>query len=317
MRRGPDAETLPRTMKRTSFVVASIFVLAATTGCKKLIKAAADGGAASSTASAEPKEATPKETGTKLTKKPAAVGQKRSEDTEMQMKLKLKMAGKEMKLDQSETQKKDEEVLEVTNGAITKLKVTYTQDDKTQSENDKPAKAKPSPVNGKTYIVTVKDGKTVVLNDKEKPAPKAEAAHVEHDYHAFGKPDPFTAAIPDRPLKDGEEVPELASAIVAEMLSNQKQGKDDKLTIDSAKVIFKGKDGDNGVFDVSMNLSGGDPQMKIAVPLTGKYSARLSDGWPAALDLSGPVSLVLGEKDKAAGVTGEGTVSLKQTYTYK
>src|SRR5262249_978885 len=118
--------------------------------------------------------------------------------------------------------------------------------------------------------------------------------------------------------KDGEDLPDLANALKDEMLSNQKSDNPkESLAIDAPKVSFKDKEGDNGVFNVSMSLSGGDPQMKIAVPLAGTYSARVADGWPAALDLSGPVSLVLGDKDKAAGVTGEGTVALKQSYTYK
>ncbi len=302
-------------MKRIAVLAVSVLALASGTGCKKLIQAAADAGPPG----AEPKQSTPVETGTKFTKKPLAVGQKRSSDSTQTVKMKVKAAGQEFNVEETEVQKKDEEILELAGDAITKLKVTYTEDDKTSSGiGGGKAKTKATAINGKTYIIQSKDGKVTVHTDKEKPAPKNEEKLVLKDYGSFGKADPMMASMPDRALKDGEDLPELANALRDETLSNQKSDNPkESLTIDGAKVSFKGKDGDNGVFDVSMNLSGGDPQMKIAVPLTGKYSARLADGWPAALDLSGPVSLVLGEKDKAAGVTGEGTVSLKQTYTYK
>lgn len=301
-------------MKHRSLVVLAALALSVS-GCKKLVAAAADAGAANGT---EAKDAPPKETGTKLTKKNPAVGQKRTEDTKTEMNIKLKMLGKDMKLAETENQKKDEEVLAVDGSAVTKMKVTYTEDDKTQAENDKPAKTKNTAINGKSYIVTLKDGKVVVLNDKEKPAPKNEAALVEKDYHSFGKPDPFMAAIPDRPLKEGDEVPELADAIKKEMLSNQRsQGKDDKLVVDSAKVIFKGKDGDNAVFDVSMNMKADAAFLKMSMPLTGKMSLRVNDAWPATLQMDAPINLDLTDKDKQAGLDGSGTVKISSTYTYR
>jgi hypothetical protein len=298
------------------FIAVSALLLTGGTGCKKLLSAAAEAGAGA--ASAEPKDAPPKETGTKFTKKGPAVGQKRSEETKTEVNLKLKMLGKDLKLEEVENQKKDEEVLAVDGANITKMKVTYTQDDKTQTENGKAGKTKPTSINGKTYIVSLKDGKVVIQNDKEKPAPAKEAALVEKDYHAFGKPDPMTGAIPDRSLKDGEEVPELAEALKQEMLSNQRTtGKDDKVSIDAAKVTFKGKEGDVGVFDVSMNMKGDAGLFKMSMPLTGKMSLRVADAWPTTLALDGPINLDLSDKDKAAGVEGTGTLKVTSTFTYK
>jgi hypothetical protein len=304
-------------MKHRSLVVVACAGLFLTVmpGCKKLISAAADAGATGT----EPKDAPPKETGTKFTKKNPAAGQKRTDDTHSEMKLKLKLLGKEMKLDETENKKKDEEVLEAAGAAITKMKVTYTQNEKIQSENDKPAKTKPSAIAGKTYILTLKDGKLVVLNDKEKPAPKNEASLVEKDYHSFGKADPMLAAIPDRALKDGEELPELGEALKQELMSSQKSGngKDEKLTVDAVKVVFKGKEGDVGLFDVSLNMKADAAFMKMSMPLTGKMSLRVNDAWPASLTMDGPINLDLTDKDKQAGVEGSGTLKIASTYTYK
>ena len=305
-------------MKCIAVLGISVLALTSQIGCKKLLQAAADAGPSAATSAAEAKQSTPAEIGTKFTKKPPSVGEKRSSDVTSNVKMKIKAGGQELKLDETETQKKDEEVLEVSGDTITKLKVTYTEDDKTSTGVTGKAKTTKTPINGKTYILAMKDGKVVVTTDKDKPAPKNEEKAVVKDYSSFGKPDPFTAAIPTRALKDGEELPELASAIKDEMLSNQKSDSaKDSITIDTAKVSFKGKDGDVGTFDVAMNVTAGDPNMKMAMPLTGKMSLRTSDAAPTALDLSGPVNLVLSDKDKASGVTGDGTFSVKMAYTYK
>ncbi|HEY8077320.1 MAG TPA: hypothetical protein VIF62_24510, partial [Labilithrix sp.] len=133
-------------MKRITVLAVSVLALTSGSGCKKLLQAAADAGPAG----AEPKQSTPADTGTVFTKKPPTVGMKLTEESTMNMTLQLKMLGKDLNLQQSEIQKKDEEVLEVTGNTITKLKVTYTEDDKTESDNGGKSKTKATAINGKT-----------------------------------------------------------------------------------------------------------------------------------------------------------------------
>jgi hypothetical protein len=258
------------------------------------------------------KESAPKETGVKFTKKQPTVGAKRTEDTKSDTAMKLTMAGKVMEIQSAESSKKDEEILEVANNAITKVKVTFTEDSKSMAEGGKPAKAKASAIAGKTYTVVSKDGKTSVLNDKDKPAAKPEADLVQKQYKSLGTPDPMLNAIPDRALKEGEEVPELGEAFVKAMKDH-----DDKSTIENVKVTFKKKEGDNGLFDIALTIKSGEGPFKMQVPLKGTVTLRTADGWPSALSLSGPLDLLLTEKDKKSGVEGGGTLNITSSYTYK
>jgi hypothetical protein len=304
-------------MKRLTILATTLAFVVLGTACKKDEAKADHAGAAGSAsagglASGAAKQSPPPETGLKFGKKALAVGAKRSESSISDMAMKLAMAGKVNEMQMTESGKKDEEILEVANNAIMKLKVTYTEDSKSMGEGGQPAKAKPSPLVGKTYIVASKDGKVVVLTDKEKPAPKAEASLVEKQYKSLGKPDPMLAAMPDRALKDGEDVPELAAAITQSMKDH-----DDKTKLEGAKITFKKKDGDNGIFDVAMTIKSDDGPFKMSVPLKGTVTMRVADGWPSTLELSGPLSFDLSDKDKKSGVEASGSLKLNSTYSYK
>ena len=308
-------------MKRLTILATTLAFVVLGSACKKpdanKDPAAAGSGSAGAGASAmasggSPKESTPAETGVKFTKKQPAVGAKRTEDMKSEMAMKLTMAGKVNEMQMEETSKKDEEILEVANNAIMKLKVTYAEDSKSMAEGGKPAKAKPSALTGKTYTVASKDGKLTVLNDKDKPASKPEAALIEKQYKSLGKPDPMLVAMPERALKEGDEVPELSAALAKAMKEH-----DEKTTIEGSKVTFKKKDGDNGIFEVAMTVKSADGPFKMSVPLTGTLSLRMADAWPTSMDLTGPLAFDLNDKDKKQGVEGGGTLKIKSTYTYK
>jgi len=228
--------------------------------------------------------------------------------------MKLTMLKKTMEMAEDESVKKEEEVLEVSGDKVTKLKVTFLEDAKSMTEGGKPKLAKPSPIAGKTYVLVSKDNKTTVLNDKEKPAPQAEAKLVSKQYGSFGKPDEMMAALPDRVLKEGEAVPELADGLAKEMKAHTK---DDKMTVEGVKVTYKGKEGDAGVFEVEMTMRVAEGPFKMTMPLKGKVSLRMADGWPSTLALEGPLNFDLTEKDKAQGVEGGGTIKMSSSYAYK
>lgn len=306
-------------MKRLTILATTLALVVLGSACKKgdpkkdpTAAASASAGAGAVVAAGTPKESPPPETGVKFTKKQPAVGAKRTEDMKSDMAMKLTMAGKVNEMQMAESSKKEEEILEVTNNAIMKVKVTFAEDAKSMAEGGKPAKAKPSAIAGKTYIVASKDGKISVLNEKEKAAPKPEASLVEKQYKTLGKPDPMLLAMPERALKEGEEVPELSEALAKAMKDH-----DDKATIEATKVTFKKKDGDNGIFDVAMTIKSGEGPFKMSVPLKGTISLRMADAWPTSMDLTGPLAFEMSDKDKKAGVEGGGTLKITSTYSYK
>lgn len=274
-------------------------------------------GTSSATSTTAAKEAAPKEIGTKFTKKTPATGMKTSDASVNETALKLKLMGKNIGVEETQTTKKDDEVLEVANGVVTKARVTYAQAEKKHQEDGKPVKTKTEPVSGKSYVVVYKNDKVTVLTDKEKPAPKNEAKIVGNDYASMGKPDPLFTALPDRPLKDGEELPELADAMKNVIIAHGRPSEQEKITVETVKVVFKNKEGENGIFDVTMTMKVDAGFFKVSMPLTGKLAVRVVDAWPASLSLEGPLNLDLKEKDKKAGVEGGGTMKMNAIYAYK
>jgi hypothetical protein len=81
-------------------------------------------------------------------------------------------------------------------------------------------------------------------------------------------------------------------------------------------VTFKGREGDRGVFTIAVTMKLGGI-FKMTIPLTGAFSMRVADGAPVGMALEGPISLELTDKDKAQGVTGQGTFKLSSLTTYK
>jgi hypothetical protein len=308
-------------MKRLTILATALALVALGSACNKDAKdGAGTAGSASATgatgaaasAGGTAKESVPVESGVKFTKKSPAVGAKRTEDMKSEMAMKLTMAGKVNEMQMTEVSKKEEEILEFSNNAIMKIKVTYAEDAKSMTEAGKPAKAKASPLAGKTYVVASKDGKLTVMNDKDKPAPKPEATLVEKQYKSLGKPDPMLLAMPDRALKEGDDVPELSEALTKALKEH-----DEKTNVEGAKITFKKKDGDSGIFDVALTIKNGEGPFKMSVPLAGTLALRIADAWPTTMELSGPLTFELSEKDKKAGVEGGGTLKISSTHSYK
>ncbi len=81
--------------------------------------------------------------------------------------------------------------------------------------------------------------------------------------------------MPTRAFKDGEDVPELSSA-----LTTQVKGSDDKMTLEAVKISFRTRQGDSGIFDVSMTIKTGEPGLKMTIPLRGTMAVRTTDASP-------------------------------------
>ncbi len=297
-------------MKRLTILATALAIVAVSPACKKGDATKEPSAAASATGS--PKESPPVDPGTKFVKKPLTAGVKRTEEMKADSTLSLTVMGTIQQIQSIETSKKEEEILEATNNAITKLKVTFTEDSKSTAMGGNPAKVKPSAINGKTYVVVSKDGKLTVLNDKDKPASKAEAALVEKHYKMLGKPDPMLVGMPDRALKEGDDVPELAEALAKALKEH-----DEKSSVEGAKVSFKSKDGETGIFAISLTIKNGEGPFKVTVPLTGTMVFRTADAWHTKMDLTGPLTLELNEKDKKAGAEGGGKLVITASYVYR
>ena len=299
-------------MKRLQVLATALAFVVLGSGCRKLLKGRNGTTGAGDNGSSTSAGDVPEVLGTTFTKKSLPIGTRRTEDTKSNVNMIFALLGKVNNVTVTESATKNEEILEVTNDAISKLKVTFAEDAKSTAEPGKPPKVKASVIAGKTYVVSAANGKITVLNDKNKPPPKAESTLVEKKYRSLGKPDQFLVGMPTRPLRDGEDVPELSDA-----LGNQVKGNDDKMTLEAVKISFRNRQGDSGIFDVSMTIKTGETGLKMTIPLTGTIAVRTTDASPTAMDLTGPLAFEIGGNDKKPGIAGNGVLKLTSNFTYK
>ncbi|MFO0588576.1 MAG: hypothetical protein U0441_13590 [Polyangiaceae bacterium] len=254
-----------------------------------------------------------------------AVGDKREdkESSNMDMTLSITMGAKskELKMNMVESTTRQEEVLAVADKAVTKAKVTYVDKTKSQTEDGKEKKAKKNPLVGKTYILELKDGKLAITDEKGKKVPKAEEDQIRKDNSHFGKPDPFTSAIPTKPMEVGKPVPELSTAIQEQMAAHDSSNEKDKLNVGDVEVKLASIEGSGadqqGVFDVKLTLSSpksGKNPFEMKIMMAGQLKVRAKDGWPTSFKASGP--LEMGEAGGKKGISGSGTLQLTFETTY-
>ena len=176
-----------------------------------------------------------------------------------------------------------EQVLAVSpDGAITKLKVTYTESRHEVTQAGATTATKTA-VAGNTYVVTANGDATQFTNGDGAAISTTESALVAKDFTHFGRVDPMLAALPARPIAIGESLDDVAKALLADA---HDQGVD--------RVTVHLKESRNvggapvGVFAIELwgKLGGGAMQT-----MKGTSSVRLSDGRELESDAEAPIEL--------------------------
>jgi hypothetical protein len=301
-------------LRRTTAL--AIIATALLAGCKDQTEAPQTT-AATATATPVTTIVPPKVDGLVFTKGQLKVGQTADETNTMKMTMSITVdpgTGKPqtMNVDKTGSEKKSEKILATDGSAIQKLQVTYTE--KTDVEKDDKGKEtkRPSPLNGKTYVVEDKAGSHDITNDKGKTPPPVETTLVEKSYKMVGKPDPVMSAMPTRPLVVGQPVPELAKAL--EEVLDKEGG---NMKISDLAVVLKEKSGDEGVFDVKATLTMTDGPMSFAMALTGDMHVRTADSQLTAMKMSGPVTITSTPDPKSKmKMDGKGTMEMTATRMY-
>lgn len=251
-----------------------------------------------------------------FTKKAPAASQKHEEKSSMKMDLTLDVeeGGKKKTstIKQTESETRTEEILAVKGDAITKVKVTYADISGAMGDGKDDHK-KTDARSGKTYIVEYLDGKLAITDADGKKVVPAEATPVEKDFAMLGKEDPVAAAIPNRALKPGEDVPEVAKAI--ESLLKSTGGKD--MDVSGATAKFREQKGDEGIFDVTVTLGKTDGPMKMSIPLKGEMRVRTATSDTSGVKLAGPIVVTTADGEKKTKMDGKGTMDIESTRTMK
>ena len=261
--------------------------------------------------------------GTTFTPKKPSVGDKRTATQNKKMVMAIDVDGNKSNLTSDEQVEANEEVLAVENGLIMKLKVTYTKAFKDEKK-PKGGTTGAKPTEGKTYVVEKKGDDVVVTDEAGAAVPKDEEEIVIDDHDgSLGKPDPFMAGFPTRPLKKGERVTELEVALQAYFIAStversQKKGKDGPSFTDF-EVTFRGVEGDIGLFDMKMKLAGDESGvMHLDVPFVGTLKVRVADAWPHEIKLEGNMTMTpaAGASGPLATLSGAGTMSMDYRFAY-
>jgi hypothetical protein len=222
--------------------------------------------------------------------------------------------------DDDETDKK-EKVLAVADGKISKLEVTYVKAFQDEEKDGKQKKG-PKPIEGKTYVVEKQGDKVVVTDNQGGSVPTEEEELVADDYKDLGEADPFKDGMPKRALKKGERVTELEAAMqvyfLKRTMDKAKDGKKEDVKFDNVEITFRERKGDVGIFDIKMELKGGEPDvMNMSVPFVGTLEVFVDSTWPSKINLDGKVAISAAEgaSGPLADLKGSGTMAM--TYDYK
>jgi hypothetical protein len=301
-------------MIRANALLPTLALCALLCGCgKKKDDDGQPGAAASAAASAVATEAP--DTGVLIQRKPPQVGARRVVEESGELNMQLKMGARDMAITEKESNRRTEEVLAVEGDQITKLKVTYEAHTKESTEGGRTRKT-PDLLSGKTFLVEVVKGKVNVTTGEGKPVIGPAKKTVSDEFKDLGKPDKVEAALPSRPLKPGDELPELGAALGEQMRSAMEDGRSG-IAVDPPKVTFKRRDGELAVFDLSTILRSTKGMMKgVMITMTGELSVRIADGHPAKMSADGTLGLTPEEQAKSKGMTLTGTLKRVQTSTY-
>ncbi len=239
-----------------------------------------------------------KDDGLTFKAKAPAVGDKveEKETSDTKMTMDVDAGGKKQTIEMTmvESMVKKTEVLAVDGKAITKAKLTYVEKKKTETEGGKEKKKPKSPIEGKTYILESKDGKTLVTDEKGKKVPKDEEDAVLKGNRAFGKPDPVLTGLPDKAIKVGDKVEKLAKAL-EEHFKNMDESKDPlEVTDVEVKLESIDKDGETGVFAIQLTMASPKTSKEpfaLKIPLKGTMKVRAKDGFTTEVALKGPLTM--------------------------
>lgn len=211
------------------------------------------------------------------------VGTKWSEEQTQSMDLTITADGETGQLRQETIEKKQVEVLAVTDNAVTKAKYTYDVSE-SQTMGGK-TQARPAPHSGKTYILEASNGKVTVTADGGGAASAAEVELVTKAEDSFGKADRMATLLAGRTFKKGEAVDLPADAISDVM------GGGDGMKVTKMTLVYTGVTGSDPNFDMTLSMVQDKPDMKLEIDAAGKVTVDLASGLPLAMTMEGPVKM--------------------------
>ena len=309
-----------RSSRRHIAALSFVALVVVSAGCdtRAPSKASAGGPAASVAASAAPKEAAA--TQVRFLRHTPVKGQVIVEESSMNMTTSTTVKKGEKLVSEGtvakgETEKTKTTILAADETTVSGVRCEYLEKAFTESAGGGAETKKNAVVSGKTYLVTLKNGKIDVMNATRRAVFKKEREEVQKDHADLGKPSQTAQLFPDRPILLGETLTPSAS-VIREMM----RAGDDSMELRDVSLTFKAVEGSGSaraaVFDMSMRVTSsnkkGSPPVEMA--LAGSLKVLVDGTLPLELGLSGPVSMETSEKGTSTSVKGQARFSVKTTY---
>ena len=243
----------------------------------------------------------------KFTKVPYSVGTVWDMQVEETVELKITVP---IAQTQSQTTQTSEtlEVLATEGPAVTRLKVVYNHQSVIVTKYPAAPVEKPTPVNGKTYVVELAGGVVVILDDHRVAAPADEDQYVRAEWGLLGRPDPLLAALPDLPVKRGQSVNGIAEMLTQQDAGAEVVSYDDKHA--SLKDIVSESGQQVGIFAFGYKTHLSRGAQKVDGDVTGTLAVRASDAHELRYEFGGP-------QWWTKQIEATGTAHTKYTFTYR
>lgn len=180
---------------------------------------------------------------------------------------------------------RDSEVLAVTDGRVTKLRLTYTKVKRARTV-DGESKPSPGPVEGRAYLVerpAEADALRIVAADG-KPVSEPEAAEIRSGMSSFGKVDLVVRALASKARRPGEKLDDVAKAMKerydADAREGQKPG--DHSEIGDITVTFSGTESisgtDTALLEVHSKITGVRDGADMTLETKGTTAFKIDGG---------------------------------------
>lgn len=238
----------------------------------------------------------------------AKVGQVSSLAQTSTSRMELDVKGKTLVIEAVHTVVRETEVLAVTKNAdVSRVKVTYTKDEKIETVAGAVKPVKHGPCEGKSYLVEERGGDAVATLQGGGTISPEEAEEVTRHFMHLGEADETQVALAARPRKVGESVDDVAR-IVEQMISREgrRKGKAGEVKVPKMrlKALERAGGHDYAVFEVTIWMKLPEGGGGIEMEQTGTMKARMDEAFAGEIDAD-----MVGTMKLSGEVKGVGTMT--------
>jgi hypothetical protein len=200
-------------------------------------------------------------------------------------------------------------VLATDGKAITKKKVRYDRHEISRARGEHMLDV-PSPLTGKTYVLSLSGGKLVATRDNGEPVSDIEMEKLGEDNRSFGKPPKFSSFVPNRPLKPGDSFKPDRDALFEMFGPGDKQFGDVEFRFEGEEKVGNEPAARFSFVATIAEKSG------VTMRSKGHVLLMVNSGWPLELVMNADVTLEAPGGAPGQTVAGAGKAQMRLAAEY-